>query len=116
MGQFGLGCLIDRKSYKPDAFYGKGIGIAATSSYDLMKYGRFDLDQRSSQSCVWYSMAQRLWCDMQVHGGRAPILLSPMAGYWATRRKTAGGGPIFDLGCPESRASRPGLGADDEFA
>jgi len=106
MGKFGLGCLIDGKSYKPDGLYGKGIGISETSNYDLLQYGRFDLNQRSSQSCVLYSAAQRLWVDMQVHGGRKPVLASPSAWYWATRRKRAAGGPVFDLGC------RPGDAMD----
>ncbi len=97
--KYGLGCLDDLKTYRPDAFYGKGIGIADQSNYDLLKFGRFDLHQKTSQSCVLYSAAQRLWIDMQVHGGRSPILASPMAWYWSTRRKTSGGGPVMDLGC-----------------
>ena len=99
MDKFGRGCILDPKSYKPDGFCGKGIGVSDASNYDLLRYARFDLNQKSAQGCVTYSAAQRLWIDMQVHGGRSPILASPMAWYWSTRRKTSGGGPVMDLGC-----------------
>jgi len=102
---FGTGLIADPADYAGDG----EIGVGSTedgpeSFFDLAPYQRYDLNQSNTNSCVWFYLAQALWTLTGVLGLKQ-LLLSPLAGYYPTRKRKAGGGPIADLGCDPMMAT-----------
>lgn len=106
----GTGLLPDPADYRPDSvYYSLGVPYGTMDlpeqSSGVVQWGRFDLDQTYTHSCVWFAYTQMLWILSGVLGMQRRILMSPFAGYWASRKRAVAGGDIVDVGCDPAHAS-----------
>lgn len=103
--EYGTGLIDDPPNYTGDGEVGVDRNLDGPESFfGLSTYQRRDLNQMGTNACVWFYLTQALWTLGNVLG-IGKILMSPLAGYYATRKRMAGGGAIVDTGCNPMEAS-----------
>ena len=102
--KFGHGLNPTPFGIAPWGVVGFGTDDGPDACDALSSFVRRGGSQWSTETCVWWAIAGALWGTLGLHG-LPPLWISVLAGYWLTRRRTARGGAIADLGCRPTDAA-----------